>query len=35
MAKNFPNLKKERYPGMGITESPKRDKPRDPSQDIP
>ena len=27
MAENFPNLKKETYPGTGSTEGPKQDKP--------
>ena len=28
MDKNFPNLKKETYPGTGHTEGPKQDEPR-------
>ena len=28
MAENFPNLKKETYPGTGSTEGPKQDEPK-------
>ena len=28
MAENFPNIKKETYPGIGNTEGPKQGKPK-------
>lgn len=34
MAENFPNLKKETYPGGGSTESQTRGNQRTPHQDI-